>query len=840
MGEYDLSSNLHERNLTLFLNKANLSDIKISPKFEAVFKFFSDNPNKFLEVTNNNSIFETIAAQQHLEPNLYGEESYLITKDLSINNRNNQEQSEAFTEIELQEIALETLLEDTNRTRQIFNKQNGQGRISNAINWVKELFNTENAATNIDRALMIDNFSTHLIQKASSEEGITFREYYEAKIEFITQLIAKFDKALDERSLEKSREALKKLEPERLDSIIQTIGSITDNCTQEELPELIKEIVNMQFEAQDSNSLVTNISISEIPHTQIPESTSKTLENLIASGEFDKKMTFEETFKLERGVEYNSEAINDYALKNTQLQVLSGMNNNIAAIDIFLDKLRENEGEIYCSTKLEKELNDFLQKFGIKVTNNRREVLTALIDLRQKAEENYNKALGGKTLDDYSTEANTAYEKAYGKNNISTIVNNYIQSQQEGLQVVKTGVQAAGMVTMIAGQVIPAGGQLAAGMIYGGMAAATLGGTAISAVENFTKENGPTEQDKKEMVKELSTAIALTTAGAGIGKVSESAFRILVLKNCPKLLAWSAEIGIDAAMSLAADAAITGDIDVSAEGFSQSLNILTGIIRTKGNFKTYLDTHAGKPEFGLTEKTNSKFVHENDQINHILEPDEGIPYVNSVDNSQQVKNNIPLDYIKLQNLKINNMRLLDFNSVSGGTFSIRSSEDLLELKSAGIKQIIDFRAEAGKDFAQICKENDLEYFNFPIDHTRKNSTKTDNTPIEISDEFVYQLKQYFQLLESGNAYVGCHYGIDRTNLGLAYNYLLNLNTQTPPTFLTWGQWEQKAVRNKTIKEAKKVINHLTPEQYKILNLPDNYQEILKERINNLLLHNCEF
>ncbi len=623
MSGFKLSNNGQGIDFNLFKDKLNLSDVKASPKFEQIFKFFDKDGNGVLEASNGeinnllqgmskyassngNSIFGAEEVQQYLEETVNNEGETLVSKNISVNDVFNflkvlkvneevfTEEPESLTEEELQQVALETLDEDSNRARQVFNKQNReQGCISDSVNWVKELFNTENAATNIDRVLMIDEFSSHLIQRAASEEGITFREYYEAKIEFITQLIAQFDKSLDESELERCRESLAKLEPQRLDWIIQAIGTLTDACSPEEIPEMVKDMVVRQFEAQNSSLSILNISISEIPQMQAPASKPQTLEDMIASGEFDKKMTFEEAFQMERGVEYNPEAINDYALKNTQLQVLTGMNNNIAAIDIFLDKLREDKGEICCSAQLAEEINQFLQKFDMQVSNNRMDVLTTLIGLREKAEANYIKALGGRTLEDYSADASAAYQRAYGRNNIKTIVNNYIQSQQEGVQAVKEGVQVAGMVVMIAGQCIPVGGQLAAGMIYGGMAAATLGGSAISAAENFTKEGGPTEQDKKEMVAELSTAIALTATGAGIGKISESAFRMLVMKNCPKLLAWAAEIGLDATMSLVADAAITGDIDLSGEGFSQVLNVLVGIVRAKGHFKTYIDAHAG-------------------------------------------------------------------------------------------------------------------------------------------------------------------------------------------------------------------------------------------------------
>ncbi|MBQ7126988.1 hypothetical protein IJO12_07875, partial [bacterium] len=67
-----------------------------------------------------------------------------------------------------------------------------------------------------------------------------------------------------------------------------------------------------------------------------------------------------------------------------------------------------------------------------------------------------------------------------------------------------------------------------------------------------------------------------------------------VIKNiCPRLVALSAEIGIDATASLLTDLVITGQIDLTGEGIAQLVNILVGITHSKGNFDHFLDTHAG-------------------------------------------------------------------------------------------------------------------------------------------------------------------------------------------------------------------------------------------------------
>ncbi|MBQ4115253.1 hypothetical protein IJD34_07610 [bacterium] len=212
--------------------------------------------------------------------------------------------------------------------------------------------------------------------------------------------------------------------------------------------------------------------------------------------------------------------------------------------------------------------------------------------LQQKLEDNYQTALNGKTLDEYSAEVKSAYQMAYGAKNAQDMANAFAQSQQEGVQNTKAVVQGLGMVAMVAGQLIPVGGQVATALVMGGMATSTLGSVGVSALENYTKAGGPTEEDKKAMLQELGTSLALVGTGMGIGKGSEAIFRTLVMKNCPKLIAFAAEVGVDATASLLADYAITGQIDLSGEGIAQLQNILVGIIGAKGA-RNYLNTHAG-------------------------------------------------------------------------------------------------------------------------------------------------------------------------------------------------------------------------------------------------------
>ena len=490
------------------------------------------------------------------------------------------------------------------------------------------------------------------------------------------------------------RDALKNLKPDELNSVLvkAAIASKVSDATKKILEGVVqKYLSNFKIDTlvQESNEQVlvgyknpstgkytpikegtlnTNIENDSIPvyetkpirreSVNIEQINPVHMEGTVADEiqtKGERLKTFEETFRDERGVEYNQHKVMEYTQKNAKVQLLLRMNNkkqeiyNILHSDTSLvdgnNKHGINEqsakiGETRLDNslitalinlygkdaqKIQNVINSLIGNNTIKVLTNEKGEFKSLdyglspdiksnlmVDLSRKLqnrlEANYQKALNGISLEDYINEASEAYRQAYGDTNSRLLAEGYADSQQEGVQIIKSAVQTGGMVVMIAGQAFPVLGQA---MTTAGLITSTLGGTAVDALENYTKDGGPTEQDKKDMLTELGVSLALVGSGIKIGQISESVFRNLVLRNCPKLLAFASEVGVDAAISLVADYAITGQIDLDGEGLSQLQAILTGLIRAKGNFKTYMNTHVGhipstkqvtyndKPSFGL-------------------------------------------------------------------------------------------------------------------------------------------------------------------------------------------------------------------------------------------------
>ena len=575
---------------------------------------------------------------------------------------------QSYTPEEIEDLSIQTLTDDVRKARQIFSSQNeNQGAVSDFVNNTKETFDTEFAASRINRFLMNEEFCAKMLE-LSKEGKLTEKEYLEAKINLIASMLpelknselkgniskqivtfglfkdfkgktlAEQERIEKELELNYLKEALRNLTPEELTVFINKVASLSDEEYKEQAPKLVEGLINRTIAKKELENKPVIGEKSEKVSNLPPREGS--VEDIVAKQSGYRLMDFETVFVRERGVKYDSEAVMDYTAKEAQLQFLLGMHNKKEAIkSILYDATVVVEGNnkhgapsqaalelgeqklassiihalknLYGqdSAKVKEVIEEILGKdSGVEVTSDEQgnfcsiEFSNNSLDsytmvklsqgLQQKLEQYYQTALGGKTLDDYSAEVADAYKKAYGERSAQNMADAFAQNQQEGVENTKAVVQGLGMVAMVAGQLIPVGGQAATALVMGGMATSTLGSVGVSALENYTKAGGPTEEDKKAMLQELGTSLALVGSGMGIGKGSEAIFRTLVMKNCPKLIAYATEVGVDATASLLADYAITGQIDLSGEGIAQLQSILVGILHAKGNFSSYLNTHA--------------------------------------------------------------------------------------------------------------------------------------------------------------------------------------------------------------------------------------------------------
>lgn len=200
---------------------------------------------------------------------------------------------------------------------------------------------------------------------------------------------------------------------------------------------------------------------------------------------------------------------------------------------------------------------------------------------------------------------------------------------------------------------------------------------------------------------------------------------------------------------------------------------------------------------------------------------------------------INLDIIK--SMGLNNIRIIDPSVVSGPTLEARCIQDFQRIKTSGISKIVDFRMGGSQELQKKCQEVGINYERFPLDNvlTLNNSKYfflSKENKRQVTSEFIENLKRFFETMNSSeNVYVGCQYGIDRTNVGLLLDFLLNpKSVHNAPEVLTWPGDSKKSVINKLTKTIKKILKAMTPEQKRSLGINPENNDFTNQQIKLLL------
>ena len=560
---------------------------------------------------------------------------------------------------EIKNIATTELSQDVQDAIKMFQAQkDGQGSVSDFYNLLKEKFGSDEAASKVYAKLREEELGAVLLDKAKNFD-LTEKDYWSEKANLAKELY-------------------------------KTTGDEQYNAQAQEFERRANSVQGKTVTRQIRTRVQTGFKNDKVADKAVSVSaTYKTVTKNVTETIYP-PMTFEDVFKEERGVAYNEDAVENYDRKKAETQTLVEMNNTLEEVksqiaqataysdsarvkvpnepnyelsqgrstEYMMDSTRVDElesGVYFVYKKLfgsDENINAALKRIGVDATvsstgrmSNANQAGKALV---KYLENNFKAACGDKTFEQHQKETTEAYKQAYGDKNSSDIANAFIQSQQEGVQGVKTATNVAGMVLMIAGQFVP-GGNVATGMIWGGVATAALGSSAISATEASTKQGGMTEEDKSEIIKELSTSIALTATGMGVGKVSSAMYGQLILKNCPMLAAKVLEVGADATLSAVSTAVITGELDLKGEGLSQLIPILTGLLKSKGSLKTYLiDDFKATSAARTNKKTLSEPANKKTQDSNVQEIKEQELSSIKESSSKKINSDEPQGALKVQ------------------------------------------------------------------------------------------------------------------------------------------------------------------------------------------------
>lgn len=560
---------------------------------------------------------------------------------------------------EIKNIATTELSQDVQDAIKMFQAQkDGQGSVSDFYNLLKEKFGSDEAASKVYAKLREEELGAVLLDKAKNFE-LTEKDYWNEKANLAKELY-------------------------------ETTGDEIYNSQAQEFENRANAVKGKTVTKQIQTRVQTGFKNDKVADKAVSVSaTYKTVTKNVTETIYP-LMDFDKTFLEERGVKYNEDAVENYDRKKAETQTLVEMNNTLEEVksqiakataysdsarvkapnepnyelsqgrstEYMMDSTRVDElesGVYFVYKKLfgsDENINAALKRIGVDATvsstgrmSNANQAGKALV---KYLENNFKAACGDKTFEQHQKETTEAYKQAYGDKNSSDIANAFIQSQQEGIQNVKTAVSGVGMVVMLAGQFVP-GGNVATGMIWGGLATATLGSSAVSLSEATSKKGGMPQEDKSEIIKELSTSVALTATGMGVGKVSSAMYGQLILKNCPMLASKILEIGADATLSAVSTAVITGELDLKGEGLSQLIPILTGLLKSKGSLKTYLiDDFKATSAARTNKKTLSEPTNKKTQDSNVQEIKEQELSSVKESSSKKINSDEPQGAVKVQ------------------------------------------------------------------------------------------------------------------------------------------------------------------------------------------------
>lgn len=469
-------------------------------------------------------------------------------------------------------------------------------------------------------------------EKQNNENNISINEFYKSQMEVLT------DTYLYKGVSECTQEELNYVYTlSTLDNIISSAKQSLSN--QDESDGVIKEIFDWTKETFNFGTSQKDVE-NEI------EKYEEMFNELLVCAQNGED--FESTYKKLTNTDFDAEKISQYGQKTLELQFISmGLSkiNNFNAIlqsdevknnpektfELFTQFYGEEIGKekyieaIKTSYPIFEEITiDENNQITFKYNDGTQDICHATDEniapyLKGMYKEEFLQNMQNKYFENLKDSTGLDYEKitqeyadisksALGDfSSVNTILNEYINSQENFIKNTASVTQVLGICAMVIGGVacfVPGGQAIGGVLIKGGQSAAligTFGDNALEFIDTSTNDNTYEENKEayKNLLKETLVDGALFASGYTAGKIGGMLGNQILSKTGSAFLQKTADIGVDASLSLMSDYLITGEIDLRGEGFNQILSILTGTACARLN-----DT---KINIGDTNKINENF-----------------------------------------------------------------------------------------------------------------------------------------------------------------------------------------------------------------------------------------
>lgn len=545
---------------------------------------------------------------------------------------------------ESKESVIQKFRSDSEKGLELLGAQN-DGFIGKTYDSIKEHLQEKLSKSNVAKVLYAQNETANILERADQGD-LTVNEYLKLKQNTLFETYPGIAEKTPEEQLQ-VKQQIEALDVNQLKRLQKTVLSIP--LTHDEVFEEMIEGLNNMLEKESTIESTVSSKTDGLTHSEtkiLPKEPFK-----FEDGVGEKLMNFESAYSTEQGVRFEQENIEDYNQKSMQLSLVSNASSSLQNIHELLDNniklvkgnnqfgstnaIQENSDKILHNSLLqslqglygedETALNKGLQNLSgyeniefkdgnLKYIKNENSPFSmsmnssTLVNISEKVltslDKNNEKLLNGKDTEDYATELAQSHETAFGKEAASLLAHAYKEDQEDVVTKVRTGVEHAGTAVMIGGMIIYPPAALAGGAI------ASVGGVGVELADEVSKKTISGER-LEELTKEFITNGSLMAAGFGAGMAGNAAKSTLLAKNCPKLIAAAADIGTDATLSLAADLALTGQVNLEGEGFSQVMSMVaghSGKIRAGVNkAKNYVKN---QPDIKMNTKQSKAFINE--------------------------------------------------------------------------------------------------------------------------------------------------------------------------------------------------------------------------------------
>ena len=548
-------------------------------------------------------------------------------------------------------LTIEYLSENIQSSISILKRQDG-GLVTDGYDSLKEAFDKELSQKNVGEVLNNEISGLGYFQKAQSN-SLSKKEYYQENKLRLKEMILKRVYEKDEKSgidfIDRNKGSLSRKEFEGfVEKVIQNrIDSIP---TMQGIKDMQHALVMMNdAEKTDFLNKLSQNAKKELKKPVPIESKGDILPQATVKNDYDttEPMTFEEVYKLERGVEFSKDLMENLAQKKGELNIATGAYNKynqfVTSAEEILEDYKKSTAPItnpdgssyipnepsaedrknqlinlyqnYYSASHEKNadkknLEIAIKKSGLpilvrqnyegqidldlsafKTDSEKNRAINKILRVGMKEQKsNLDKILNGKNIETYIKDYEKANQVAMGSENMEELAKAMEEDNYTAINKYTGMGSMAGMGLMVIGGVTC----IAPLVALGGTIA--MSGIAAKNTLGFTEalsRNSINSEELKELGKSLAMDIGGFAVGGYAGKKGLEVAKNLLSKGSSPWIAMAAEKTTDFSLSLAGDLAMMGVLHSSdtAEGLTQGnlmgilVSTFTGIKASKEMFK---------------------------------------------------------------------------------------------------------------------------------------------------------------------------------------------------------------------------------------------------------------